>query len=686
MVADTLAQAVHRLVADGAPEADADLIGRFVATRDESAFALLVRRYGPMVFGVCSRTLGHQQDAEDAFQATFLVFARKAHAIRGESVGRWLYGVAVRVAKNARVRRARQMTAPVSIELLAAPAAPPATNDWLPLLDAAIARLSDRDRGPIVLCDLLGRSRTEAAAELGVAEGTLSSRLARAREKLRKKLTRLGAALSLPTLAAGLADQVVATVPPSLFESTIAVGASAAAAHQLAEGVMQTMFLAKFLKLSALSVFVLGTVTAGVLWLPATGADQVSSGKEAPPAKASPPKVDTDQQRIQGTWVIESVVAPNDRAGVEGLNVDWKTTKGWFVTFRSDQLEFALFPAAIAVFHLDPAHDPKAIDFTFRNLLSAASVRRVFESKRPGIYEFVGEQLRIAIGDPDRRDRPVSLEPDGPRPQSVYLTLRRPNADEQKRLEKNAPNRLDGTWNGVLETVRGQERPAGPELKLLVTGDQLQFDVPGTTPLHATFRVDSKKSPWHIDLTATQDGGGVKKGAKLMGIVTATGRFLNLAIGSAERPTSFESAGKNGAYLLAQWMTQREATDLLRLSPDSAKAAPKQANQRLRDLRLERIKSLEEQLDGAFERVKIGKDPLIQYTELIRELGTAELDLAETKDAKIAAAEKMLRLYALCETQVSELHAAGLQTKQGVAQARAARLKAEIQLDMLKLQ
>src|SRR6478735_3076234 len=115
---------------------DGDCVRRYVLTRDEAAFALLVRRHGPMVFGVCRRSLGHQQDAEDAFQATFLVLARKAHTIRPDGVSRWLYGVAVRVANKARVRRSRRrMTAADMDSLAGAPS--PQAHDWIPVLDAA---------------------------------------------------------------------------------------------------------------------------------------------------------------------------------------------------------------------------------------------------------------------------------------------------------------------------------------------------------------------------------------------------------------------------------------------------------------------------------------------------------------------------------------------------------------------
>jgi hypothetical protein len=115
------------------------------------------------------------------------------------------------------------------------------------------------------------------------------------------------------------------------------------------------------------------------------------------------------------------------------------------------------------------------------------------------------------------------------------------------------------------------------------------------------------------------------------------------------------------------------------------KEAPPPSSDRLRELQRERVKALTEQLQGQFERVKIGKDPLIQYLEVVRELGDAELELAETKDARMAAVEKMVKELALCEEQMVQLQQAGLQTKQGIAQAKAARLKAEIQLEKLKL-
>jgi hypothetical protein len=115
------------------------------------------------------------------------------------------------------------------------------------------------------------------------------------------------------------------------------------------------------------------------------------------------------------------------------------------------------------------------------------------------------------------------------------------------------------------------------------------------------------------------------------------------------------------------------------------KDPPKPSSERLKELQRERVKALETQLGGQFERVKIGKDPLIIFIEAIRELGEAELDLADSKELRLAAVEKMVKQLEECEADMAVLVAAGLQTNQGLAQAKAARLKAEIQLEKMKL-
>ncbi len=181
---------------------DSELLARFVAVRDEAAFAALVARHGPMVLGACRRLLHHEQDAEDAFQATFLVLARKASSQPwSHTAGPWLHQVANRVAMEARAVNARLRARERQVEEMPHPEVGPAEpQDWRALLDEELDRLPEKYRTAVVLCELEGRSRKEAAGLLGLAEGTLSWRLATARKMLARRLARLGPALSAPAL------------------------------------------------------------------------------------------------------------------------------------------------------------------------------------------------------------------------------------------------------------------------------------------------------------------------------------------------------------------------------------------------------------------------------------------------------------------------------------------------------
>ena len=194
-------------------QTDADLLGRFIDRRDEAAFALLVRRHGPMVYGVCRRMLA-EKDAEDAFQATFLVLVEKAREIAPrEAVGNWLYGVARRAALLSRraIARRRERVG----EMPERPAPDP-LNELRLVLDEELSRLPDTYRTVIVLCDLEGRTRRETAALLGWAEGTVAGRLVRAREMLAKRLARHAPAVSVVAVLAATAS---AHVPDAVLAS-----------------------------------------------------------------------------------------------------------------------------------------------------------------------------------------------------------------------------------------------------------------------------------------------------------------------------------------------------------------------------------------------------------------------------------------------------------------------------------
>jgi RNA polymerase sigma factor (sigma-70 family) len=248
---------------------DGQLLGRYVTTRDAAAFENLVRRHGPMVLGVCRRLLPNLHDAEDAFQATFLVLVRKATTINPrDAVGNWLYGVAYRAAQKVRVAAARRRSKEEQMAQVVEPStvAEGLWHDVLPLLDHELALLPEKYRLPIVLCDLEGKTRKDAARQLGWPEGTVAGRLASARRMLAKRLARHGLPLSAGILAAVLSESgTQAAVPLTLVIKTVRAatgGVMQAGICSVAEGVVRTMFLSN-LKLPVLVLVAFTAVATG---------------------------------------------------------------------------------------------------------------------------------------------------------------------------------------------------------------------------------------------------------------------------------------------------------------------------------------------------------------------------------------------------------------------------------------
>jgi RNA polymerase sigma factor (sigma-70 family) len=269
------------LLPEGADLTDGQLLECFLSRHDAAALEALVRRHAPMVWGVCRRVLGNHHDAEDAFQATFLVLVRKAASIRSRAkVANWLYGVAHQTALKARATRAKRKQRERPMTQMPEPAVtdPDLWCDLQPLLDQELSRLPEKYRTVIVLCDLEGKTGKEAARHLGCPEGTVASRLARARAMLAKRLARHGFVLSGGALAGALAQQAAsAAVTASVMSSTIkavtliaagqaASGAISAQVATLAEGVMKAMLLNK-LKIASevLVVLAMGLIGAGLL-------------------------------------------------------------------------------------------------------------------------------------------------------------------------------------------------------------------------------------------------------------------------------------------------------------------------------------------------------------------------------------------------------------------------------------
>ncbi|WP_157605182.1 RNA polymerase sigma factor [Schlesneria paludicola] len=221
---------------------DGELLKRFAEHRDQQAFADLVGQHGPMVFGVCRRILRNHHDAEDAFQATFVVLARKASSIaRPALLANWLYVVAHHVSTKAHAVVARRSVQVKPISDLPEPATVE-SESWIelaPVLDQELRRLAEKYRTPLILCDLEGLTRKEAARQLGWAEGTVSTRLMKARAVLEQRLTRQGYALPAGTLAVLLSQQSAsAAVPSSLAASTIAAASAISAGQAVPTGVI----------------------------------------------------------------------------------------------------------------------------------------------------------------------------------------------------------------------------------------------------------------------------------------------------------------------------------------------------------------------------------------------------------------------------------------------------------------
>jgi RNA polymerase sigma factor (sigma-70 family) len=309
---DTVIRYLRRVVLrqDGADWADGQLLASFIEQKDEVAFEALVRRHGPMVLGVCRRVLRNHHDAEDAFQATFLVLARKAPSVRPrERVANWLHGVAYRTAMKAKTTIAKRREREKQVTEMPQPEAAhhDPWRDLQPLLDQELNGLPEIYRLPILLCDLEGKMIREAAQQLAWPQGTLAGRLARGRKLLAKRLANRGVVLSAGSQAAVVSQNAAsAGVPTALMSSTVKAATLIAAGQAtvagvvpakvalLTEGVLKAMLLSK-----------LKTATVGLLLVAfligAAGAVYQTQAAEQPKEKAeqknkTTPDVSTSQE------------------------------------------------------------------------------------------------------------------------------------------------------------------------------------------------------------------------------------------------------------------------------------------------------------------------------------------------------------------------------------------------------
>ncbi len=321
MKTKALATLVHLLrqsrLHHGDTTGDGELLGLFISRRDNDAFETLVRRHGPMVLGVCRRILHNEADAEDCFQAVFLVLVRRAASLRRRGlVGSWLHEVARRAALKARTMRDLRHMREKEAGAERTRKTGEHDLDLQELLDQELAALPDKYRIAIILCDLEGLTMAAAAKQAGCPQGTLSARLVRGRAMLGKRLARHGLAVSGAVLATALCQNAAsACVPGPLVVSTVqaatlmaagkalATGAISAKVVALTEGVLKAMLMTK-IKVALAVVMALNLIGAGVglVYCQTAGKGQPGKGQPVTAQKQQPPaKVDgKDDEKKDG--------------------------------------------------------------------------------------------------------------------------------------------------------------------------------------------------------------------------------------------------------------------------------------------------------------------------------------------------------------------------------------------------
>ena len=340
-LADSLLRYIRSLAGRGTGSgtvSDAEALRRFVSERDEAAFELLVWRYGPLVLRLCRGILHDEHAAEDAFQATFFVLARKARTVRRHaSLAGWLYQVAYRIALKAQAQARKHTTqGPQPLEQLAdTKAADPAEllakRETEPLVYAEVNRLPAKYRDPVVLCCLQGLTHEEAARQLGWPIGTVSGRLARARARLQKRLTARGVVLPAGVFATVVADgSSLSGAPTSLIVSTTQAALRFAAvktasavvsphAAALAEGVQKAMFLNR-IKVVITMVLAAGMLSAGAAWQAGVFASPEQAEPQAAAEKPAP-KAAPARRLMKLPSPVEGILAVIGREITQGENV-----------------------------------------------------------------------------------------------------------------------------------------------------------------------------------------------------------------------------------------------------------------------------------------------------------------------------------------------------------------------------
>ena len=382
---------------------DALLLARFVDQWDQGAFRDLVGRHGPMVLGVCRRILRDPHAAEDAFQATFLLLARKAGSVRKrESVGPWLCGVARRVAFESRGVASRRR-----VSVHADPEAP-AVDDHDHLerdelhaaLHEELGRLPEKYRDPLVLCYVEGLSHEAVSRRLGWPIGTVRVRIARGRDLLKARLIRRGLTPAAALLAFSLLPRTAAAVPPRLAEATVRAAARIVAGENEPRGEVpkRVVDLEKKVR-KAMRLTGLKWAAAFALVAIVTGAGSSAVVPLALAAADEKAKVEAELKKLQGTWLMAALEQEGVKKAGQGNGEQLKIDGESFGLWHDGHVEES------GKIKLDPAKNPMEIDFEFR------------DGKRKGktdlaIYAWDGANLKLCwVRDGDKHPTDFTTKP-----------------------------------------------------------------------------------------------------------------------------------------------------------------------------------------------------------------------------------------------------------------------------------